>query len=117
MAIGLIVISLLAALLVFSAPLNPDAPAYDITKPASEQYHHIKEGLDSHGIHVEGVSLNLDRMMARKEDIVLQLTNGISALFKANGVEWLKGHGKLLADRAMSRLLKDDRPKRLDDLA
>ncbi|HRZ53753.1 MAG TPA: dihydrolipoyl dehydrogenase, partial [Candidatus Contendobacter sp.] len=43
--------------------------------------------------------LNLDKMMARKEDIVLQLTNGISALFKANGVEWLRGHGKLLADR------------------
>jgi len=38
-------------------------------------------------------------MMARKEDIVLQLTNGISALFKANGVEWLQGHGKLLADQ------------------
>ncbi|MFZ1828708.1 MAG: dihydrolipoyl dehydrogenase [Candidatus Competibacteraceae bacterium] len=66
---------------------------------SSEQYHHLREGLDSHGIHVEGVSLNLDKMMARKEDIVLQLTNGISALFKANGVEWLKGHGKLLADR------------------
>ena len=74
---------------------------------SSEQYHHIKEGLDSHGIHVEGVSLNLDRMMARKEDIVLQLTNGISALFKANGVEWLKGHGKLLADRQVEITARD----------
>ena len=66
---------------------------------SSEEYHHLLEGLDSHGIHVEGVRLDLDKMMGRKEDIVLQLTNGISALFKANGVEWLKGHGKLLADR------------------
>ena len=66
---------------------------------SSEHYHQLKEGVDSHGIHVEGVTLNLDKMMARKEDIVLQLTNGISALFKANGVEWLRGHGKLLADR------------------
>ncbi len=41
MAIGLIVVSLLAAVLVFTAPLNPDALAYDITKPASEQYHDI----------------------------------------------------------------------------
>ena len=41
---------------------------------SSEQYHHLKEGIDSHGIHVEGVKLDLDRMMARKEDIVLQLT-------------------------------------------
>ncbi|CDH45164.1 dihydrolipoyl dehydrogenase [Candidatus Contendibacter odensensis] len=66
---------------------------------SSEQYHHIKDGIANHGIHVEGVRLDLDQMMARKEDIVLQLTNGISALFKANGVEWLQGHGKLLANR------------------
>ncbi|MFO1423545.1 MAG: dihydrolipoyl dehydrogenase [Candidatus Competibacteraceae bacterium] len=66
---------------------------------SSEHYHRLQESLDAHGIYVEGVRLELDQMMARKEDIVLQLTNGISALFKANGVEWLKGHGKLLANR------------------
>ncbi len=66
---------------------------------SSEQYHHIKDGIANHGIHVEGVRLDLNQMMARKEDIVLQLTNGISALFKANGIEWLQGHGKLLASR------------------
>ncbi len=74
---------------------------------SSEHYHQLKEGVDSHGIHVEGVTLNLDKMMARKEDIVLQLTNGISALFKANGVEWLKGHGKLLADRQVEITARD----------
>jgi dihydrolipoamide dehydrogenase len=74
---------------------------------SSEQYHHLIEGLDSHGIHVEGVRLELDQMMARKEDIVLQLTNGISALFKANGVEWLKGHGKLLAERQVEITARD----------
>jgi dihydrolipoamide dehydrogenase len=74
---------------------------------SSEQYHQLKEGIDSHGIHVEGVTLDLDKMMARKEDIVLQLTNGIGALFKANGVEWLKGHGKLLADRQVEITARD----------
>ncbi|HMQ12216.1 MAG TPA: dihydrolipoyl dehydrogenase [Candidatus Competibacter phosphatis] len=74
---------------------------------SSEQYHHLKEGIDSHGIHVEGVKLDLDRMMVRKEDIVLQLTNGIGALFKANGVEWLQGHGKLLADRQVEITHRD----------
>ncbi|RUQ38552.1 MAG: dihydrolipoyl dehydrogenase [Candidatus Competibacteraceae bacterium] len=74
---------------------------------SSEHYHQLKEGIDSHGIHVEGVSLNLDRMMARKEDIVLQLTNGISALFKANKVDWLRGHGKLLADRQVEVTAQD----------
>ena len=66
---------------------------------SSEQYHRLQHELGAHGIHIEGVRLDLDQMMARKEDIVLQLTNGISALFKANGVEWLQGHGKLLANR------------------
>ncbi|MFZ1326832.1 MAG: dihydrolipoyl dehydrogenase [Candidatus Contendobacter sp.] len=66
---------------------------------SSEHYHRLRHGLDAHGIHVDGVRLDLNQMMARKEDIVLQLTNGISALFKANGVEWLQGHGKLLAGR------------------
>jgi dihydrolipoamide dehydrogenase len=74
---------------------------------SSEHYHQLKEGIDSHGIHVEGVTLDLDKMMARKEDIVLQLTNGIGALFKANGVEWLKGHGKLLADRQVEITARD----------
>ncbi|HCK80225.1 MAG TPA: dihydrolipoyl dehydrogenase [Candidatus Competibacter sp.] len=66
---------------------------------SSEQYHRLRHGLDAHGIRVEGVHLDLDKMMARKNDIVLQLTNGIGALFKGNGVEWLQGHGKLLAER------------------
>ena len=74
---------------------------------SSEQYHRLMEGLGSHGIHVEGVRLELNQMMARKEDIVLQLTNGIGALFKANGVEWLKGHGKLLAGRQVEITARD----------
>ena len=74
---------------------------------SSEQYHHLKEGMENHGIHVEGVRLDLDKMMARKEDIVLQLTNGIGALFKANGVDWLQGHGKLLADRQVEITHRD----------
>lgn len=74
---------------------------------SSEQYHHLKEGMDNHGIHVEGVRLDLDKMMARKEDIVLQLTNGIGALFRANGVDWLQGHGKLLADRQVEITHRD----------
>ncbi len=74
---------------------------------SSEHYHLIKKGISSHGIQVDGVSLNLDEMMARKEDIVMQLTGGISALFKANGVEWLKGHGKLLADRQVEVTARD----------
>jgi len=66
---------------------------------SSEQYHKINHGLENHGIKVGSVKLDLDQMMARKEEIVLQLTGGIDQLFKANGVTWLKGRGRLLTDR------------------
>ena len=41
MAIGLVVVSILAAVLVLAAPLNPAAPAYDVARPATEQYEDI----------------------------------------------------------------------------
>jgi len=66
---------------------------------SSEQFHKLKEGMAQHGIKVGSVKLDIKQMMARKEEIVLSLTNGINALFKANKVTWLKGRGKLLAER------------------
>jgi dihydrolipoamide dehydrogenase len=66
---------------------------------SSEQYHRVKDMMGQHGIRVGGVTLDLDQMMARKEQIVQQLTSGIAALFKSNGVTWLRGRGRLLTDR------------------
>jgi dihydrolipoamide dehydrogenase len=66
---------------------------------SSEQYHRVNDTLGDHGIQIDSIKLDLDQMMARKERIVLELTNGIASLLKANKVTWLKGHGKLLADR------------------
>ena len=66
---------------------------------SSEQYYKLKHGLDNHGIKLGAVKLDLTQMMARKQAIVQQLTSGISALFKSNHVTWLKGQGKLLAER------------------
>lgn len=38
-------------------------------------------------------------MVARKANIVKNLTGGIATLFKANGVTSFEGHGKLLANK------------------
>ncbi len=38
-------------------------------------------------------------MLARKDKIVRQLTDGIEKLFKASGIDWIQGHGKLLANK------------------
>ena len=41
-------------------------------------------------------------MIARKDDIVKQLTGGIAQLFKANGIDWLQGRGQLLANKTVA---------------
>jgi dihydrolipoyl dehydrogenase len=63
---------------------------------SSELYHRAREEFARHGIRVEHASMDVARMQARKAGIVKQLTGGINALFKANGVTGLQGHGRLL---------------------
>lgn len=63
---------------------------------SSHKYVEAKNDFATHGIEVGEVQFDLAAMMKRKGKIVNQLTGGISSLFKANGVTWLQGHGKLL---------------------
>ncbi len=66
---------------------------------SSEHYHHVQNELAGHGIHIEGTKLDVPQMIKRKDKVVSDLTGGIKQLFKANKIEWLQGHGKLLAER------------------
>ncbi|MEM7292013.1 MAG: dihydrolipoyl dehydrogenase [Pseudomonadota bacterium] len=65
---------------------------------SSEKYHDLLEHGSQHGVIAKSVKADVPQMIARKDDIVKQLTGGIAQLFKANGVDWLQGHGKLLTD-------------------
>jgi dihydrolipoamide dehydrogenase len=64
---------------------------------SSHKYHEARADLAVHGIAVESATIDVPAMLARKDKIVGQLTGGISALFKANGVTPLAGTGKVLA--------------------
>ncbi|MCY4214530.1 MAG: dihydrolipoyl dehydrogenase [Gammaproteobacteria bacterium] len=64
---------------------------------ASHKYLEAKGQLGGIGIAVDGVSVNVPRMIARKDEVVRGLTGGIAALFKGNGVTSLAGTGQLLA--------------------
>ena len=66
---------------------------------SSELVHRAETEFGKHGIKLSKVEVDLDAMQKRKQGIVRQLTNGIAGLFKANKVEGLVGHGRLLADR------------------
>jgi dihydrolipoamide dehydrogenase len=66
---------------------------------SSELYHRAQHEFSKHGISHDGVSMDVSKMQKRKASIVRQLTGGIAGLFKANKVEGLVGHGKLLSGR------------------
>ena len=63
---------------------------------SSEHYHSACHDLKAHGVQVENVSLNLSQMMARKDKVVADLTQGISFLFKINEIEHFVGIGQVL---------------------
>jgi dihydrolipoamide dehydrogenase len=53
------------------------------------------QGIDTHGIKVGKLGLDLKAMMARKRQVVEKLTSGVGQLLKGNGVQTFKGVGKL----------------------
>ncbi|MCW9055550.1 MAG: dihydrolipoyl dehydrogenase [Gammaproteobacteria bacterium] len=66
---------------------------------SSELYARCQNELSDHGITVKDIGLELSTMMQRKNKIIEDLTLGIEGLFKSNKVEWIKGRGRLLANR------------------
>ena len=64
---------------------------------SSHKYFEAKGHLENHGINIDKVELDLASMMRRKNEIVKQLTGGISGLLAANKVTPLSGRGKVLA--------------------
>ena len=64
---------------------------------SSELYHRAQHEFKKHGITTGAVGIDVAAMQKRRASIVRQLTGGIAGLFKANKVDGLVGHGKLLA--------------------
>jgi dihydrolipoamide dehydrogenase len=60
---------------------------------SSEHFDHAGHAFAEHGIDVKGLSLNLPKMLARKETVVKQNNDGILYLFKKNKVTFLHGRG------------------------
>ena len=66
---------------------------------SSELVHRANHEFKKHGIKTGSVEVDIPQMQKRRAGIVRQLTGGIAGLFKANKVEGLVGHGKLLAGK------------------
>ncbi|WP_175686549.1 dihydrolipoyl dehydrogenase [Burkholderia anthina] len=61
---------------------------------SSEEFENTSHHLADHGITVDGVKMDVAKMLGRKDAIVEKMTSGIEFLFKKNKITWLKGHGK-----------------------
>ncbi|SDG29116.1 dihydrolipoamide dehydrogenase [Onishia taeanensis] len=66
---------------------------------ASHKFVEAQHDFDDMGIQAGDVSMDVKKMMARKDKIVKNLTGGIAGLFKANGVTALEGAGKVLSSK------------------
>lgn len=53
---------------------------------SSERYLEVQKSFADHGINVSGVELDLDVMLARKDDVVKSNVDGINYLFKKNNI-------------------------------
>lgn len=74
---------------------------------SSHRYHDAKAGLAIHGISVGEVAIDIAQMQARKDTVVGQLTGGVAQLLKGNGIVWLQGSGKLLANKQVEFVAHD----------
>ncbi|HWS70392.1 MAG TPA: dihydrolipoyl dehydrogenase [Steroidobacteraceae bacterium] len=63
---------------------------------SSELFQRAKDEFGIHGIKLGDIKLDLAAMQKRRASVVKTMTNGILALFKANGVVGMQGHGRLL---------------------
>ena len=62
---------------------------------SSELYHLAQERFARHGIKVEGLGLDVPAMLARKDEVVKGLTDGVRFLFKKNKVDAVFGSARL----------------------
>jgi len=63
---------------------------------SSEHYEHASKHFGDHGIEVKGLSLDIAKMIGRKDTVVKQNNDGILYLFKKNKVSFFHGRGSFV---------------------
>src|ERR1041384_464767 len=54
---------------------------------SSEHYHKLKHAFPEHGINAEKISLDLNQMVIRKNEVVKQTCDGVMFLMKKNKID------------------------------
>ncbi|NOU22981.1 MAG: dihydrolipoyl dehydrogenase [Methyloglobulus sp.] len=63
---------------------------------SAKLYDALVDGINSHGIYAENVSLNLPQMMQRKEKILDEISQDITKIFAAYKVDFINSKAKLI---------------------
>ncbi len=63
----------------------------------SENFHKAKKDFNHQGIEIDGIKLNINKMMSNKNKSIQVLTKGVEFLFKKNKVTYFKGKGVLFS--------------------
>ncbi len=79
---------------------------------SSELYFLAKNRFGHHGIQVQGLGLELPRLLARKDGIVKSLTDGVAFLMKKNGITVFQGAARLLGQGKVA--IGGDKPAELE---
>ena len=75
----------------------------------SENFHKAKKNFNQQGIEIDGIKLNIEKMMSNKNKSVQVLTKGVEFLFKKNKVKYFKGKGVLLSKNDIIVYEKDNK--------
>ena len=64
--------------------------------------HDARDTFTKLGVVVSALTLDFPAANAWKDSVVKQMTGGVAQLFKANGVEWVKGRGQFAGPNALA---------------
>lgn len=78
---------------------------------STEHYHIARTKFEQHGIHLENLSMNFERLMERKKNVVEQNVSGLGYLMRKNKITVYVGHASFLNDHAVRIASKDGEPK------
>lgn len=81
---------------------------------SSQKFVEARDHFEVHGIGIEGPTMDVPAMLKRKRNIVDQLTGGIAALFKHNGVTAISGTGRLLSGPRVEVTDRDGKVRELE---
>lgn len=81
--------------------LNAGCIPSKVLLEVSELYVRLHRHAGEYGLRLRGLEVDLAALHAYKDKIVREIGRGVEALFKANGIAWIPGRGRLLSARAV----------------